>query len=370
VYQDIDKQKRAEDALGLRDPTSRTRIRAAADARKAAIVENSQDAIIGKTLEGTILDWNSGAEDLYGYRPEEILGRNVNVLIPSEFAHASQERIARLLLGDLVPPWETVRLRKDGTRVAVEVQFSPLKVADGRVIGISTISRDITKRKHHEQWRQDILDIASHDLRTPLAVISMRAQLLQSRQAYDAAVVRDILEQAQRMGRLIDDLGDMVRLEAGQLAPQPEPVALDMVAREAAARAQAQTEHHHITVEAPEAPVIGHWDRARLEQVLDNLLDNAIKYSPQGGAIIVQVEATNSEARLRVTDQGIGIPAEMLPRLFERWQRGEGTGIPGLGLGLYITRMLVEAHAGHIAAKSVLGQGTTFTVWLPFERSA
>jgi PAS domain S-box-containing protein len=340
------------------------------NARLAAIVESSQDAIISVTPEGTILDWNPGAEALYGFSPEEVVGRDFSVLIPLDLARASRERIARLLLGDPVPLWETVRLRKDGTRVDVEVQLSLLRDADGRVNGISEIARDVTERKHLEQLRQDMLDIVSHDLRTPQAVISMRAQLLQNRRAYDEPAVRVILEQAQRIARLIDDLGDVVQLEAGRLAIKPEAVSLHVLAREAVARARTQTARHHISVETSETPVIGHWDRARLEEVFDNLLDNAIKYSPRGGAIVVQVEATDEEAQLRVTDQGIGIPAELLPRLFERLQRGEGTGIAGLGLGLYISRMLVEAHGGRITVQSVLGEGTTFTVWLPLERTA
>jgi signal transduction histidine kinase len=167
------------------------------------------------------------------------------------------------------------------------------------------------------------------------------------------------------MTRMIDDLGDAVRLESGQLVLHPAAVELGMLAHEAAERAQTQTDRHAIRVALPETPVIGTWDRVRLEEVLDNLIGNAVKYSPDGGEILVEVVASTEEAQLRVVDEGLGIPEADQLRLFERFHRAEGNGLPGLGLGLYITRMLVEAHGGRIDVASVPGEGSAFTVWLP-----
>jgi PAS domain S-box-containing protein len=337
----------------------------ATTARLASIIESSRDAIVSETLDGIILDWNPGAETLYGYAAGEAVGRHVSFVIPPEQAPEPTEVLPRLGRGELVPPFETLRLRKDGTRVEVEVRLSPLHDARGRVMGVSAIARDITERRRLEQLRQDILAMASHDLRNPLAVISMRAQLLQSRQAYDADAVAIIREQTRLMTRLVDDLGDAVRLETGQVELQPEELDLSIVVREAVDQAQTQTDHHAIRVEMSETPVVGSWDRDRLAEVLDNLLGNAIKYSPDGGEIVVGVTLTEGEARLSVADQGVGIPGETLPRLFERFHRGAGTGTSGLGLGLYIARMLVEAHGGRIEVQSVPGDGSIFTVRLP-----
>jgi len=168
------------------------------------------------------------------------------------------------------------------------------------------------------------------------------------------------------MTQLVDELGNAVRLEGGQLELQTETLDLRTVAQEAAERAQVQTDRHQIRVEIPKTPMIGVWDRVRLAEIVDNLVGNAIKYSPEGGAILVQVAVVAEEARLRVVDQGTGIAEEALPRVFERFHRADITGTPGLGLGLYIVRMLVEAHVGRIQVMSAPGEGSTFTVWLPF----
>jgi signal transduction histidine kinase len=221
-----------------------------------------------------------------------------------------------------------------------------------------------------EQMRQDVMAMASHDLRNPLAVISMRAQLLESRQTYDEAAVRVIREQARRITRLLDDLGDVLRLEIGHIVLRRETLDLRMLASEAVERIQVQTAHHAILVELPEGPVTGSWDRDRLAEVLDNMLGNAVKYSPAGGEIVIRVEVTHAEARLSVADQGVGIPAEALPGIFERFHRAGDTRLPGLGLGLYIVRMLVEAHRGRVEAESVPGQGSTFTLHLPLMLAA
>jgi PAS domain S-box-containing protein len=254
---------------------------------------------------------------------------------------------------------------QDGSYRWVQGRAAPVLDEQGEVrewIGTST---DITESKRLEQLRQDVLAIVGHDLRNPLAVISMRAQLMQSRQTYDEAGVEMIRAQTRLMTQLVDELGNAVRLEGGQLELQTEALDLRTVAQEAAERAQAQTERHQIRVEMPETPVIGVWDRVRLGEIVDNLVGNAIKYSPEGGQVLVQVEAVAEEARLRVIDQGTGIAEEALPRVFERFHRADITGIPGLGLGLYIARLLVEAHGGRIQVASAPGEGSTFTVWLP-----
>ena len=178
-----------------------------------------------------------------------------------------------------------------------------------------------------------------------------------------------ILEQTTRMERMITDLRELVQVEGGQLTLRAAPVDLGELARQGADRVRSQRTGHSVRIEAPGVPIVGQWDRDRLGQVLDNLLGNAIKYSPEGGEVVIRVESAPGEARLSVADEGPGIPPTIVPHLFERFYRGEHrAGDAGLGLGLYISRMLVEAHGGRIRVTSAPGRGSTFTMALPFER--
>jgi signal transduction histidine kinase len=163
----------------------------------------------------------------------------------------------------------------------------------------------------------------------------------------------------------VDDLLDVASLTAGPIALRPTTVDLVALVMTQVMQVQELTEHHTLKPETPGRPLIGWWDPNRLGQVLANLLTNAIKYSPEGSDILCQVEDAGGEARVVVVDQGVGIAATALPQLFEPFYRTESEvarDVPGFGLGLYVTRMLVEAHGGRIAVESVLGQGST-SLW-------
>jgi len=217
-------------------------------------------------------------------------------------------------------------------------------------------------------WTATIL----HELRQPLSVVVGYARLMQRRESYDPHAVESIVAATQRLGHLVDDLLDVTRLAAGSVGLRP--AAIDLVALVEAQLTQAQglTTRHTLRLQAPRRPLIGWWDSGRLAQVLANLLANAIKYSPSGGEIRCRVEAAGGEVRVAVVDGGIGISSAALPRLFEPFYRAESGlagGIPGVGLGLYVSRRLVEAHGGCIAVESVVGQGSSFTVTLPWHRA-
>jgi PAS domain S-box-containing protein len=350
IFTDISARKRAEEDR----------------ARLAAIVASSRDAILGCALDGTITAWNRGAEELFGYSAEESVGRHVAHLIPADHADELPRLFDRLRRDEAIPPAETVWVRKDGSRIDVEMALSPIPDAVGGVGGVAAVVRDATARRRLERAQQDFIAMASHDLRTPITVLRARAQLMRRHKAYDEEGLAAIVEQTRRMERLVADLREVVRLEAGGVELRRRPVDLRQLAREATARARAETAGHALNVEVPNAPVVGAWDRDRLGQVLDNLLGNAVKYSPAGGEIVVRVAAVDGEARLSVEDRGHGVPAEALPRLFDRFYRVDQSGSPsGLGLGLYIARMLVETHEGRIWAESAPGMGSTFTVALP-----
>ncbi|MDP8908756.1 MAG: PAS domain S-box protein, partial [Chloroflexota bacterium] len=202
-------------------------------ARLAAIVESSHDAIYRCQLDGTIVDWNRGAEELYGYTAVEIVGRDVAVLAPPEQAHEQVEFLRRLERGDDIPPLETVRRRKEGTLVEVEMRPSAVRDSAGHMVGIGVIARDVSARKRLERAQEDFLAMASHDLKSPVTVLRGRAQLMRRRKRYDEATVDAILEQARRIERLVTDLQAVVQLEAGTTALRRMPTDLGRLAHDA-----------------------------------------------------------------------------------------------------------------------------------------
>lgn len=336
--------------------------------RLAAIVESSRDAIIGVDMRGRITDWNPAAQELYGYRAAEVIGRDIEVLIPEERTSERFGVLVRLRQGEDLPPFETERLRKDRSLVNVEIRVSPIRDAADQIVGAAVIARDVTARKHLERVHEDFVAMVSHDLRSPVTVLHGRTQLMRRRGKYDEKGLDAMLEQIRRMERLITDLQEVVKFEAGAIELSQSSEELGDLARDAVERARVQDSGHTVRLIRPETPVVGEWDRDRLGQVFDNLLGNAVKYSPDGGEIVVRVATVEGEARLCVRDHGDGIPEATLPNLFERFYRADNAGsASGLGLGLYIARMLVEAHGGRIWATSEPGAGSVFTIALPVE---
>ena len=341
------------------------RHRAAIDRQRlAAIVDSSDDVIIGKTLDGTVTSWNQAAERLYGYSAEEMIGQSIARIFPPERIDEFRDFMDRLSRGELISHHDAVRVTKEGKRIDISVSISPVTDAAGLIVGAATIAQDISERKRIEATQRDFLAMISHDLRSPLAVIRASAQLLHRRGEYREATVETIMAYADRMARLIDDLSDVVRLDEGRIPLQREPLDLVALARECAAAAEKQSEHHSVRVEAPDAAICGDWDRVRLSQVVENLLGNALKHGAEEGEIVVQVEERGDEALLSVRDSGPGIDAQHVPHLFERFYQANARS-SGLGLGLYISRILVEAHGGRIWAESRPGQGSNFTIALP-----
>jgi signal transduction histidine kinase len=229
----------------------------------------------------------------------------------------------------------------------------------------------MVQRQRLEQRQREFIAMVSHDLKNPLTTIKGYAQLLRRRGAYDERVVGTILAQADRLEALIDDLRDVARIEAGGLVLRRAEVDLAALVRGCVEEAQALAGTHAIRLEIPPGPILGRWDAGRLAQVVGNLLDNAIKYSPRGGAIAIAVMADEGGAQVVVADEGIGVAPEVAARIFERFYRapvGEATDRKGLGLGLYISKAVVEAHGGRIAVESTPDAGSTFRVTLPLGR--
>jgi signal transduction histidine kinase len=229
----------------------------------------------------------------------------------------------------------------------------------------------VQAREEATRLRDDFLVSAAHDLRTPLTAVITRAQIIERRARREPAAptdlegIRNIIGDLRRLNALISELLDAARVEHGRLVEAHANV--DRVALIAEAGKRHDWSRHQLVLDTPQ-PVIGACDPVRVAQLIDNLIENAIKYSPNGGEVRIALRATENEARVTVSDKGVGIPPADTPHIFERFHRAgnvDTARFSGMGLGLYICRGIVEQHGGKIGVQSHLGEGTTFEVSLP-----
>jgi PAS domain S-box-containing protein len=360
----------------------------------AAIVETSDDAIVSKDLESTVRSWNRGAERMFGYTADEMIGRSIRTIIPEERWSEEDEVLRQLRQGNRVDHFETIRRRKDGTDIHVSLTISPIRSAAGTVVGASKIARDITDRRQAEAERarllereqaahaeierasrlkDDFLAVLSHELRTPLNAVMGYAQLLLTGAvAPDASAhaLQAIQRNAQAQARLVESLLDLSRVLAGKLELNVEAVEISSIISLAidAVTPDALKKQMSIRVVGTDQVRV-FADGPRLQQVFWNLLSNAIKFTPAGGEVTVDVSSTQSEAVVRVSDNGRGISASLLPFVFDRFKQGEAESPQsrtGLGLGLALVREMVHAHKGSVTVESPgEGLGSTFIVQLP-----
>ena len=246
------------------------------------------------------------------------------------------------------------------------------------------VHQDVTAIKAAEQIKDHFLGLVAHELRTPLAAIKGFATMLLTHAARGKGVPLNAWQQealseidlaTNRLDRLTQDLLDVVRIQAGQLLLHPEPVDLVVLCQHVIARLQPSTHRHQLTLSTPFSHLLAYVDEGRIEQVLSNLLTNAIKYSPAGGLVevILRREGEQQEVILSIRDQGIGIPQAEQAHLFSRFARatnGQVHGISGTGLGLYLCRELIEQHGGYIWFESTEGAGSIFSIRLPLLHDA
>ena len=349
-------------------------------AQLSAVVESSDDAIIGMGPNGLITCWNGGATRLFGFTADEIVGRSIEKIIPPELREAEGVALARVARGEHVDHYETIRVAKDGRAIPVSVRLSPILDRDGRIIGSAKIARDITERKRVEEAlrladkRKDaFLATLAHELRNPLAPIRYATRLLEPgvppQMASDAKKMID--RQLAQMAHLLDDLLDVSRVTRGVLEISREQLDLREIIENAIASAKPLTEaaHQELAVSMPPEPLSVSGDAVRLGQILGNLLHNATKYTPQGGRIVVAAASTGEEVVVSVKDNGAGIAPEALRTIFELFVQLEAPGTRsagGLGIGLSLARDLVRLHGGDIEAHSEgAGLGSEFIIRLP-----
>ena len=351
--------------------------------RLAAIVESTDDAIISKNLDGIIQTWNRGAERMFGYSAAEAVGRSIRMLIPADRQSEEDDVLRKIRAGETIDHYETIRMRKDGTLLNVSLTASPLRGADGRVVGASKIARDITDQKRLMseleeaiRLKDEFLAMLSHELRTPLNALLGYVQMLRS-PGIDADArkhAEEVIERNSRvLTKLVGDIFDLASVAAGKVRLTLRecdviPIldaSLDVI------RPTADTKGVDIIrdVRVQEAPVTA--DPDRLQQVFWNLLANAVKFTPRGGRVTVSLTGGPGPGEVQVTvaDTGAGIERGELPYIFQRFRQGTAPARGdhrGLGLGLSLVRYFVELHGGTVQAESEgPWRGATFRVTLP-----
>jgi PAS domain S-box-containing protein len=350
-------------------------------AQLAAIVDSSDDAIISKDLNGVIMSWNKGAERLFGYTASEAVGRLITLIIPPDRLNEEPKILERLRRGERVDHFETVRMRKDGSRLDISLTISPVKNAEGKVVGASKIARDITERKQAEaalrdadRRKSEFLAMLSHELRNPLAPLRNGLQILRLAGGHGVAATeaRAMMErQLEHMVRLIDDLLDLSRITNGKLDLHKEQIELSTILHIAVetSRPIIEAAGHQLTVALPPQPVAVYADRIRLAQVFANLLNNSAKYTEHGGQIWLTVERQDSDVVVKVKDTGIGIAPDMREKIFGMFTQADRSlsrADGGLGIGLNLVFRLVELHGGRVQVLSEgPDRGSEFVVRLP-----
>lgn len=364
----------------IEDATERKRAEEA-QSRLVAVIASSDDSIISMDLNGIIESWNTGAHRLYGYTEQEMIGRTSIVLIPPDRSDEESAILKQIRNGQRIEHFETIRRRKDGSLVDVSISVSPIEDRQGKILGASKITRDVTQRKRNEaalremdRRKDEFLATLAHELRNPLAPIRQAALISRTEKSTEAQKrwsYEVISRQVHHMSLLLDDLLDISRITRGTLELRLQVNQINEVIEAATetVRPIVDAKRHSLSVVLPDEPVQLVADPLRLAQILGNLLNNASKYSDPGGRIEVRVRSTPEEVAISVKDSGIGIAREAIGGLFDMFSqiksiqdRSEG----GLGIGLALTKGLVELHGGRVEAKSAgLGQGSEFIVYLP-----
>jgi len=365
VLRDITERKEKEEALF----------------KLAAIVENSDDAIIGKTLDGTIISWNKSAERIYGYMSQEIIGKSISILVPFGQPNELLGILEKIKVGDHIDHYETVRVRKDGEEVNISLTISPIKDIAGNIIGASTIARDITERKKIKKKSQEIKDELDrnkkfivlgklaggigHELRNPLGAIKNAIYFLNMVLEKPEPEVKETLEILEREVISSEKIIYSLLSYAHPKSLVVRKVAINDIIRNVFSRSLIPRNVELIDKLGNSLPYVLA-DPDLLGQVFGNITLNAIQAMSKGGQLIVKSEVQNQDfLSISFNDSGEGISEENLKKLFTPLFT---TKAKGIGLGLAICKTIIDKHRGIIEVQSELGRGTTFLIKLPINR--
>src|ERR1700683_3396801 len=361
----------------------------------AAIVASSDDAIVSKTLDGLILSWNAGAPRIFGYQASEVVGKPITIIIPPELHEEERHILQRVRHGERVDHFDTIRVTKDGRRIAISLTVSPVRDSKGTIVGASKVARDVSDRKAAEQAlreseqrlraseealqdadrrKDEFLALLAHELRNPLAPIryALAANKKEGRAPEQQKRAEEVIErQVTHMSRLLDDLLDVSRITRGTLELKKSPTQMTLIVGSAIEppRPILDSKHHALALDLPKQAVQLDADPVRLAQVFSNILINAAKYTDPGGRIQLRATQRGGELEVAISDNGIGISDDMKPRLFTLFSQAQsamGRSEGGLGVGLSLVRGLVSLHGGSVEAFSEgAGKGSEFIVRIP-----
>lgn len=352
----------------------------------ASLQESVTDAVIATDMEFRIQSWNRAAETIYGWQAAEVIGKSVADILKTRFeSEQVRDRIVEEFLNRGSWRDEYIQYHKNGTEIHILGSTTLFKDDNGQPVGIVTVNNDITQRKKVEaalrlalqkekelnELKTRFVSMASHEFRTPLTSILSSSEILaRYRKQMEDEQIDDklnlIARQVKHLTQIVDDVLNLGRMQSGRGEFKPVPLDLNQICQEIIAEFQSQP-NVEIIYTCQQAPIVLNLDMTLIRKIINNLISNAIKYSPSGKPIHMSLERDGDFARLQVRDEGIGIPPADLNRLFEPFHRANNVGgISGTGLGLAITKEAVERHGGSITVQSEVNTGTTFTVRIPY----
>ena len=349
----------------------------------AAIVNSSDDAILSKTLDGNITSWNKAAEKMFGYTEEDAIGKHISLIIPPERLDEEYYIIGEVKSGRKVNHFHTVRLAKDGRQIPISLSVSPIVNDKGEVIGASKIARDISEQlaaqeqnaRLYEQVKvlsakkDEFIGLASHELKTPLTSILAYLQILM-KSVTDTQGQVFLLKanlQVKKVIALIDDLLNVSQIETGKLKLNPERFDIRQLITDNIEMVSHTNKKFTIVFESAIKELFITGDPHRIEQVIINLLTNAIRYAPASPKIVIHLIQQDQQIKVGVQDFGNGIAADKLVEIFSKFYRvdDQHSNISGLGIGLFLSQDIINRHNGKIWAESVVGEGSTFWFEIP-----